>query len=122
MIVIPPTFVLIGQILMTIGVRLLDKLWPVSTRTLALGLHRLIRLRTRNQRLLHALRVFIAVTAGAGDLANHHLGIWGGVVVLLREEFLEHVNRVLVDLLLHAAGPAATAPTLRHSNPVLVFS
>ena len=88
MIVIPPTFVLIGQILMTIGVRLLDKLWPVSTRTLALGLDRLIRLRTCNQRLLHALRVFIAVTAGAGDLANHHLGIWRGVVVLLREEFL----------------------------------
>lgn len=66
------------------------------------------------------MRVFIAVTAGTGDLANHHLGIWGGVVVLLREEFLKHVNRVLVDLLLHAAGAAATAATLRYSNPVIL--
>lgn len=105
---------------MIFGVGLLDKLWPVSTWTLALGQSGLIRLGTRDCRLLYALRVLIAVTARASDLANHHLGIWGGVVVLLRKKFLKHVNRVLVDLLLHAAGTPATATALRHSNPVIL--
>ena len=120
MIIISPPLVLIRQTLMIVGVRLLDKLWPMSTRTLAFRLCRLIWLGTSDLGLFYALRIFIAVTAGASDLAHHHLGIRGGVVVLLREEFLKHVNRVLVDLLLHAAGPPATATALRHSNPVIL--
>lgn len=121
MIVISPPFVLIYQILMSIGVRLLDKLGTMSIRTLALGLRRLIWLWSSNLKFLYALRVFIAATAGACNLAYHQLGIWGGVIVLLWEEFLKHVNRVLVDLLLHAAGAPATAATLRHSNTVILI-
>lgn len=120
MIIISPPLVLIRQTLMIVGVGLLNKLWPVSTWTLAFGLCRLIRLGTSDLGLLYTLRVLIAVTAGACDLANHHLGIWGGVIVLLREEFLKHVNRVLVNLLLHATRAPATATTLRHSYPIIL--